>query len=75
MVNKTKMKPRGPLLGAHMSIAGGVGNAFLEGKKVDCDAIQIFTKSSRQWAAKPYTKDCAIPWEQERNRYSERRRA
>jgi deoxyribonuclease-4 len=54
---KSKHKPRGPLLGAHMSIAGGVGNAFLEGKKVDCAAIQIFTKSSRQWAAKPYTKE------------------
>lgn len=53
----TKTKPRGPLLGAHMSIAGGVGNAFIEGKKVDCDAIQIFTKSSRQWASKPYTKE------------------
>jgi deoxyribonuclease IV len=49
--------PRGPLLGAHMSIAGGVGNALLEGRKVDCDAIQIFTKSSRQWASKPYTKE------------------
>jgi deoxyribonuclease-4 len=46
-------KKKGPLLGAHMSIAGGVGNAFLEGKKVDCEAIQIFTKSSRQWASKP----------------------
>jgi deoxyribonuclease-4 len=54
---KTKNKRRGPLLGAHMSIAGGVGNAFIEGKKVDCDAIQIFTKSSRQWASKPYTKE------------------
>ncbi len=54
---KSKTKTRGPLLGAHMSIAGGVGNALLDGKKVDCDAIQIFTKSSRQWAAKPYTKD------------------
>ena len=54
---KTKQKPRGPLLGAHMSIAGGVGNAFLAGKKVNCDAIQIFTKSSRQWACKPYTKE------------------
>lgn len=52
---KKKEKPRGPLLGAHMSIAGGVDNALLAGKKVDCDAIQIFTKSSRQWAAKPYT--------------------
>jgi len=57
MVTKTKTKRRGPLLGAHMSIAGGVGNALLDGKKVDCDAIQIFTKSSRQWAAKPYSKE------------------
>lgn len=52
-----KEKPRGPLLGAQMSIAGGVGNALLLGKKVNCDAIQIFTKSSRQWASKPYTKE------------------
>ena len=52
-----KKKARGPLLGAHMSIAGGVGNAFLEGRKVACDAIQIFTKSSRQWAAKPLGKE------------------
>jgi deoxyribonuclease-4 len=56
MKTKTKMI-RGPLLGAHMSIAGGVGNALLDGKKVACDAIQIFTKSSRQWAAKPYTNE------------------
>ena len=48
---------KGPLLGAHMSIAGSVGNALLLGKKVACDAIQIFTKSSRQWAGKPYTKE------------------
>src|SRR5581483_11325758 len=54
---KKNAKPRGPLLGAHMSIAGGVGNAFLHGKKVACDAIQIFTKSSRQWLAKPYAKE------------------
>jgi deoxyribonuclease-4 len=54
---KNNKHQRGPLLGAHMSIAGGVGNAFLAGKKVDCDAIQIFTKSSRQWASKPLEKD------------------
>jgi len=54
---KNKGKVRGPLLGAHMSIAGGIGNAFIEGKKVNCDAIQIFTKSSRQWASKPYSKE------------------
>jgi deoxyribonuclease-4 len=52
-----KQKPRRPLLGAHMSIAGGVGNALLLGAKVQCEAIQIFTKSSRQWACKPYTQE------------------
>ena len=60
----TNMKPAtskaarsGPLLCAHMSIAGGVDKALLEGKKVDCEAIQIFTKSSRQWAAQPYSQE------------------
>jgi len=52
-----KIVRRGPLLGAHMSIAGGVGNALLRGKTVNCDAIQIFTKSSRQWAGSPYSKE------------------
>jgi len=52
-----KEKRTGPLLGAHMSIAGGVDKALLEGKKVDCDVIQMFTKSSRQWAAQPYSKE------------------
>lgn len=52
-----KARRRGPLLGAQMSIAGGVDKALLLGKQVDCDAIQIFTKSSRQWASQPYTQE------------------
>jgi deoxyribonuclease-4 len=40
-----------------MSIAGGVDKALLQGQKVACDVIQIFTKSSRQWAARPYSKE------------------
>ncbi|MDO8434937.1 MAG: deoxyribonuclease IV [Candidatus Binatus sp.] len=44
-----------PLLGAHMSIAGEVGEALIRGQQVGCDCIQIFTKSSRQWASKPYS--------------------
>ena len=43
-----------PLLGAHMSIGGGVGEALLRGQSVGCECIQIFTKSARQWASKPY---------------------
>ncbi len=42
-------------LGAHMSIAGGVFNAVLDGKKATCDTVQIFTKSSNQWRAKTLT--------------------
>jgi deoxyribonuclease-4 len=41
------------LLGAHMSIAGGVDKAFDHGERVGCDAIQIFTKSSNQWEPRP----------------------
>jgi len=44
-------------LGAHVSIAGGVKNAPLNGEKIGCEAIQIFTKNQRQWSAKPYEKD------------------
>jgi deoxyribonuclease IV len=46
-----------PLLGAHMPIAGGVGEALLRGRSVGCECIQIFTKSARQWASKPYSEE------------------
>ena len=54
---KKAMTHQGPLLGAHMSIAGGVDNAVLQGKEVGCDTVQLFTKSSRQWVSKPLGKD------------------
>ncbi|MEE8483034.1 MAG: deoxyribonuclease IV [Nitrospinota bacterium] len=40
------------LLGAHMSISGGVEKAPLHAKSVGCKAMQIFTKSSNQWKGK-----------------------
>ena len=40
------------LLGAHMSIAGGMHLAIERGESIGCSAIQIFTKSNRQWKAK-----------------------
>ena len=43
-----------PLLGAHVSIAGGVSQSPGRGNLIGCECIQIFTRSSRQWAAKPY---------------------
>ena len=41
-----------PLIGAHMSIAGGVDRAPLRGRELGCACMQIFTKSNRQWAAR-----------------------
>ncbi len=41
------------LLGAHMSIAGGIDKAFYSGSSINCTAIQLFTHSNRQWAMKP----------------------
>ena len=46
-------KPHRPLLGAHQSIAGGIGEALIRGQQVGCECVQIFTKSTRQWASKP----------------------
>ena len=54
---KKALTHKGPLLGAHMSIAGGVDNAVFQGKEVGCDTVQLFTKSSRQWVSKPIGKE------------------
>lgn len=48
------------LLGAHMSIAGGLEQAIIRGDSIGCTAIQIFTKSNRQWHAKKITTDEAL---------------
>jgi deoxyribonuclease IV len=46
-------KERTLLLGAHMSISGGLHLAITRAESIECTAIQIFTKSNRQWHAKP----------------------
>ena len=40
-----------------MSIAGGFDKAVEAGELIGCTAIQIFTRSNRQWGAKKITKD------------------
>ncbi len=42
-----------PRLGAHMSIAGGVPCAIERAVATGCEALQIFTKNSNQWRARP----------------------
>ncbi len=46
-----------PLLGAHVSIAGGIFRAVPRGSDLACDAIQIFVKNASQWKGKPLADD------------------
>lgn len=49
-----------PLLGAHMSIAGGCHNALLAAEAHGCTAVQLFTKNANQWDARDLTpEECA----------------
>ena len=41
------------LIGAHMSIAGGLHLAISRGEETGCAAIQVFTKNASQWRGKP----------------------
>src|SRR5438874_1736266 len=41
-----------PLLGAHMSVAGGLHNALHAAQRHGCGTVQLFTKNANQWAAR-----------------------
>jgi deoxyribonuclease-4 len=45
------------LIGAHVSIGGGLLNALRRGEERACDAIQIFNQSPRMWRPTRYTED------------------
>lgn len=46
-----------PLLGAHMSIAGGLPRAVDRAAEVDCAVLQIFVKNASQWRGRPLLDD------------------
>jgi deoxyribonuclease IV len=61
------MLPRDLLAGAHMSIAGGIHNAFAHGERAGCRTLQIFLKNNSQWRARDLTdEDRALYQEAER---------
>lgn len=49
------MKKNTLLLGAHISVAGGYHKTIERALSIGCTTVQIFTKSNRQWRAKPIT--------------------
>jgi deoxyribonuclease IV len=51
---------QGLLLGAHMSIEGGIYKAFDRGALAGCRTLQIFLKNSNRWVAKALCEDDRI---------------
>jgi deoxyribonuclease-4 len=45
------------LLGAHMSIGGGVHRAIERSRSINCTAMQIFVKNNMQWFARPLERE------------------
>lgn len=49
--------PKGVLLGAHTSTAGGVGQAIIRAQGCGFSAAQIFVKNNKQWFAGPLSEE------------------
>jgi deoxyribonuclease-4 len=58
-------------LGAQISTAGGIYQAFARGKVAGCDSILVFTKSNRQWSAKPLTAEDIAAYQQAATEHSD----
>ncbi len=52
------------LLGAHVSVAGGLDKAFPRAIESGCTALQIFTKNANRWQVKPITEEEACAFRQ-----------
>ena len=53
------------MFGSHLSIAGSMANALLEAERLKMDAVQVFTKSQRQWAVRPLDPGVVADWQAE----------
>lgn len=51
------VKRGGPVLGAHLSVAGGLECAITNAAALGCECVQIFVKNQRQWRAPPLGMD------------------
>jgi deoxyribonuclease-4 len=61
-------KSSSPLIGAHISIAGGTPLAFERGVAAGCAAMQIFTKNATRWEAPPLAAEEAARFRAEQTR-------
>lgn len=55
-----------PLLGAHLSVAGGLHHALSEAATLRCRTVQVFVKNQRQWRAPELTDEAVTQWRDSR---------
>lgn len=46
-------RTKAPRIGFHASISGGLHQALLSARRLNCDTVQIFSRNPRGWLAKP----------------------
>jgi deoxyribonuclease-4 len=56
-ITRRRASAREPLLGVHVSTAGGLLEGVRRARELDLTAIQLFTSSPRQWAQRPLSDD------------------
>ena len=57
------------MVGAHVSIAGGVQNAPLNATNIGCNAIQIFSKNQTRWQSPPIPEESLEAWRENREQH------
>ncbi|MEM7333119.1 MAG: deoxyribonuclease IV [Chloroflexota bacterium] len=57
-------------LGAHISAAGGLFKSFKRAEEAGCDSMMVYTKSNRQWKAKPINEEDLTKYKKEAEKYS-----
>ena len=62
MARRRVSSPDQRRFGAHMSIAGGLHEAFARAETAGCDCLQVFVKNQRQWQAPPLKLDDVARW-------------
>jgi deoxyribonuclease IV len=50
------------LLGAHMSVSGGLSSAFERAQSIGTNTMQVFTKNQNRWEQKPTAPDEIVRW-------------
>ncbi len=62
------MSRKGPPLGAHVSVAGGVHTAPERGRRIGADVVQIFSKQNTRWMGKALQEEDARALREESGR-------